>query len=495
LLVVVLALCRSDDTGSWREIVQCKQIHLALGPDASSSMTISFTSSSACYENDIADCSDCSHAATVLIGRSPDKLNRAVIETTPPKQYSAQYQDESWYHSPCIHHITVNGLIPSTKYFYRCIAENSGEDMKDKKPVRFLRQQTSQQQYIDDQSGFFVTSPSPGDFRENKRPVTLAFLADIGRTSAADSNFEHLDAHMSDIDVVMFAGDLAYSHLKHGKWDYFFHVLETYGMTRHRPIMVAAGNHDVDRHPGSGVIFVAYENRFQMPQIRQAISSLDTKMVEEFYDFDIPYPLDYDYGNGYYAFTVGPSRNIVICSYSSVDPGSRQRSWLEKELESVNRTLTPWVTVTMHNPMYNSFSSHHSDPQNIPTKKYLEPLFLKYRVNLVFSGHVHGYQRTHPTANGKVDPRGPVYIIGGNGGCDLTPTFSSKKPEGWVASRDGTHYGYATLSFVNTSHAYWKRVSVLRDDELNNTVDDGMIVLPSKSRDSVYIENQYYMVV
>ena len=85
----------------------------------------------------------------------------------------------------------------------------------------------------------------------------------------------------------------------------------------------------------------------------------------------------------------------------------------------MNRTITPWVTVTMHSPMYNTFSTHQDDPQNEPTKNYLEPLFLKYKVNLVFSGHVHGYQRTFPTAYDRRDAQGPVYIIGGNGGCDL----------------------------------------------------------------------------
>jgi hypothetical protein len=33
----------------------------------------------------------------------------------------------------------------------------------------------------------------------------------------------------------------------------------------------------------------------------------------------------------------------------------------------------------------------------------IEPLFVAYRINLVFSGHVHGYQRSHPAVSEKVD--------------------------------------------------------------------------------------------
>jgi acid phosphatase type 7 len=491
---ILLAFSIAISLGRCEDVEACEieqdHIHLAAGKDASTSMTISFATSSTCCDkySDNDDC-DFSPIGSVLIGTKPGLLNRIVTESAPPKQYSAQYEDESWYRSPYFHHITIDDLEPSTTYYYHCMAEFADEQSEEEKrheqdSRRYLRQSVHK-------VFSFTTAPSPGDFGD--APVTFAFIADIGRTDAAAANFAHLQTHKDNVDLVMLAGDLSYAHLGHHRWDVFFDILAASDVSIQRPIMVAPGNHDVDRHPLTGAIFVAFENRFQMPQLRPARTSVDTQMETHFFDYDIPYPLDHEYGNAYYSFTFGPSHNIALCSYSSMDPGSRQYFWLEKELKSMNRTITPWVTVTMHSPMYNTFSTHQDDPQNEPTKKYLEPLFLKYKVNLVFSGHVHGYQRTFPTAYDRRDAQGPVYIIGGNGGCDLSPTFLKKQP--WLASRDATHYGYATLSFLNQTHAHWKRVSVTLDEGVNNTLvgDQEDLVFPSVSRDSAYIVNQLYL--
>ena len=47
-----------------------------------------------------------------------------------------------------------------------------------------------------------------------------------------------------------------------------------------------------------------------------------------------------------------------------------------------------------------------------------EPLWLQYGVDLLFSGHVHAYERSNPVANYSVDPSGcaPVQLIVGDGG-------------------------------------------------------------------------------
>ena len=433
-----------------------------------------------------------------MIGTKPHLLNKVVTESRSPRQYSAQYEDETWYTSPFLHHITVSGLKPSTTYYYHCIVMDSstpstsvtGEEQDNgHRSPNGLRHGS----FLKESKVYsFTTAPLPGAFP--KKPVTLAFVADIGRTDAAATNFAYMTDHKSDIDVLMFAGDLAYSHLRHHRWDTFFDTMDNYDMFSELPLMVAPGNHDVDRHPLTGAMYVAYENRFLMPQFQPVKSLLDTTMNVTFMNYDIPYPIDYDYGNGYYAFSYGPSHNIVLCSYSSIDPGSRQYVWLETELASIDRTVTPWVTVTMHSPRYNTFFDHHTDPQNIAIKEHLEPLLVDYSVNFVFSGHVHGYQRTWPVAYDTLHPKGPVYIIGGNGGCSVTKEFLYKKPEEWVASRDGTHYGYGTLTFLNNTHAYWKQISVLYQEDSYNTVA-GMenVVLPPQSNDETNIWNQFFL--
>ena len=50
----------------------------------------------------------------------------------------------------------------------------------------------------------------------------------------------------------------------------------------------------------------------------------------------VPYPLDYEFGNAYHAFVYGPTKHILLSSYSNFDPGSIQYEWLVDELESVD---------------------------------------------------------------------------------------------------------------------------------------------------------------
>jgi hypothetical protein len=43
-------------------------------------------------------------------------------------------------------------------------------------------------------------------------------------------------------------------------------------------------------------------------------------------------------------------------------------------------------------------------------------VFARYGVDLVFNGHVHAYERTHPMYRYKVDNCGPMYVTIGDGG-------------------------------------------------------------------------------
>jgi acid phosphatase type 7 len=123
-----------------------------------------------------------------------------------------------------------------------------------------------------------------------------------------------------------------------------------------------------------------------------------------------PYPLPYEWGNAYYAFTYGPARHIIVNCYSDMSPGSTQHTWLEGELVRVDRARTPWVILTLHVPLYNTFSLHHHDPQIFAARDHLEPLMIKYNVNVVLNGHIHAYQRTHMVAANVTTPEGTMHI-------------------------------------------------------------------------------------
>jgi hypothetical protein len=79
-----------------------------------------------------------------------------------------------------------------------------------------------------------------------------------------------------------------------------------------------------------------------------------------------------------------------------------------------------WLILTGHRPMYTSCTSYNSfqpDSQNLVQN--LEPLMVKYGVDVAFWGHVHNYERTCPMVDyncvGTLDNMtAPVHFIVGN---------------------------------------------------------------------------------
>jgi len=92
-------------------------------------------------------------------------------------------------------------------------------------------------------------------------------------------------------------------------------------------------------------------------------------------------------GERYYTFTKGPIRFFVLDS-NYMDPA--QLSWLEGELK---KSTEQWKMAYFHHPMYSSGGRHGSE---VDLRDQLEPLFLKYGMDVVFAGHEHFYERIRP---------------------------------------------------------------------------------------------------
>jgi len=65
-----------------------------------------------------------------------------------------------------------------------------------------------------------------------------------------------------------------------------------------------------------------------------------------------------------------------------------------------------WKIPIFHHPIYSSGKNHGS---SLELRKSLEPLFTRYGVQAVFSGHDHIYERTKPQ-------QGIQYFVSGGGG-------------------------------------------------------------------------------
>jgi predicted phosphodiesterase len=108
-------------------------------------------------------------------------------------------------------------------------------------------------------------------------------------------------------------------------------------------------------------------------------------------------------GKRYYSFKPDGKQSVRFFALESSYLEPQQVAWFEQELKSSN---SDWKIPYFHHPPYSSGERHGSDPQ---IRSALEPLFLKYNVSVVFTGHDHFYERTKPQ-------KGIVYFVCGSGG-------------------------------------------------------------------------------
>jgi predicted phosphodiesterase len=107
--------------------------------------------------------------------------------------------------------------------------------------------------------------------------------------------------------------------------------------------------------------------------------------------------------NGERFYTFKPKAGIRIFSLDSNYMDKSQLDWLEKELAASG---SDWKIAFFHHPLYSSGGTHGSDTK---LRDQLEPLFLKYGVDAVFSGHEHFYERIKPQ-------KGIYYFVSGGAG-------------------------------------------------------------------------------
>ena len=109
-------------------------------------------------------------------------------------------------------------------------------------------------------------------------------------------------------------------------------------------------------------------------------------------------------GKRYYAFRKAGVAFFALDS-NYMDP--KQLDWLDQNLKSSQGT---WKICFFHHPLYND-GRHHGPDVDLRTQ--LLPLFQRYGVNVVFSGHEHVYERIKPENN-------IYYFVLGNSGKLMT---------------------------------------------------------------------------
>jgi len=132
-----------------------------------------------------------------------------------------------------------------------------------------------------------------------------------------------------------------------------------------------------------------YKNKFELPYKLLLDAGVNFYAVlgnhdspnERFYK---PFNMN---GQKYYTYKKG---NVRFFALDSNYMDKQQVSWLEKELQDSG---SDWKICYFHHPLYSSGASHGASTD---LRLLLEPLFVKYGVQVVFAGHEHVYERVKP---------------------------------------------------------------------------------------------------
>jgi predicted MPP superfamily phosphohydrolase len=146
-----------------------------------------------------------------------------------------------------------------------------------------------------------------------------------------------------------------------------------------------------------------FSRKFEMPykslldhgvKFYASLGNHDNAAVEKAYK---PFNMN---NQQYYTFKKGNVQFFALDS-NYMDP--KEVAWLTKELQDAG---ADWKICYFHHPLYSSAAFHGS---SLELRQILEPLFVKYGVQVVLAGHDHVYERIAPQ-------KGIYYFVAGSGG-------------------------------------------------------------------------------
>ena len=272
------------------------------------------------------------------------------------------------------------------------------------------------------------------------------------------------------IDAVYHGGDISYATGYIAVWDFYLDMISP--MAGGALYLTTVGNHESDYYNSS--------TQFQNNDSGGECGIMATKLIPE------PSPATTD--EPWWSYDVGLMHLIGMSTEHNFTVGSKQYLWLENDLRSINRTLTPWVIFGGHRAMY--LNSNYGPPTSYaPTSDgivseamiaNIEPLLYKYRVNIGFYGHNHAVQRQAAVLTSRVvqfseeveingetvhfhdDPQATVHYVVGTGGAGFTMNAVTPAPV-W-SEMCFYQWGYAVVSAVNASYLTWEWINSANDE-------------------------------
>lgn len=291
--------------------------------------------------------------------------------------------------------------------------------------------------------------------------VRLALIGDLGTTVNSAGTRDHVIANhvnpgpapvpsgnngsvtsAQPFTALLHIGDLSYADGTQVVWDTYGDLIQP--LSSMLPWMNSVGNHEW--FDFAGYSFTSYMARFRTPASQKSSGGFDAT-------------------NLYYSFNTGLFHIVMLQGYcpqmssTKTQPclaaGTSQLNWLINDLATVDRVLTPWVVVNFHQPFMNSNTAHAIATEGLPMKNAIDDVLYQYKVDVVFSGHVHAYERCCRSYNYTCVADGPVYITIVDGGNreGLATGWVTPQPA-WSIFRQAS-YGHGELTAVNSTHLYW----------------------------------------
>jgi acid phosphatase type 7 len=251
---------------------------------------------------------------------------------------------------------TIDRLTPSSRYRYR--VDTTGRSW----------------------TGEFATAPVVG------ADVPFSFIVVGDTRSGVDAHRRVIERIAQEVpDFVLGTGDMVDDGYRQDQWQQFFDVESP--VLRDNVYFPAVGNHD---RQGRGRTADSYRTYFSVP----------------------------DNGDErFYGFSYAAARFLVLDSNEYSFALSDQTAWLERELIAARQDpAVRHVFVVMHHPPFSI--ALHGGSRDL--RERWTPLFEKYQVTAVFSGHDHVYERA--------EHNGIRYFVSGGGGAPLYPRRPHPSP-------------------------------------------------------------------
>jgi len=202
-------------------------------------------------------------------------------------------------------------------------------------------------------------------FPKEKYITNILAFGDWGECELGHESLNLMNNFINKTDSIIFLGDLAYDlNDENGqRGNNFMKFISN--ITVNVPFQLSPGNHESHNK------YEEYQKRFYLP---------NRSNNKSFY-------YSYDVNDVHF---ISLNSEVEFDSFFNEDYKINMMKWLDKDLSNTNKK---WKIAYMHRPIYCSMNGNDCTSDSEKLRKMFEDIFIKYKVDLVLTGHRHNYER------------------------------------------------------------------------------------------------------